>query len=111
LKSDEAKPTNCKLALVADKNEHDNLILCECLENQGYGTVSVFQYSDVRKMFEKFLPDLVVIDSCFEQTGEIVKFLRSNDQKKNVPIMLIRNKYYYPDTQSPSDTSQSKKSN
>ena len=59
--------TNSKrLALVADKNRTDNITICKMLENLGFNTASVFDFTEALVVLQRISLAIVVLDSFFE---------------------------------------------
>ena len=85
--------TGGKLVMVADQNEKDNLLICDMLEEQGYGTVPVFEFTSARQLLSDMAPDLIVLDSSFQHSDEIITMTREQEHTRAVPIVLIRHKY------------------
>ena len=90
-------PGKNKLALVADKNKRDNLNICRMLENEGYGTASVFDFDEALILLQRIPLDLLVIDAFFDDAQDIIDLVASDKRMSRVPILFIRNKRYYSD--------------
>lgn len=82
-----------QVVLVADQDRNDNHVICRFLEKQGYGAVPVFEFDTLHKLLGDFVPDLIVLDSMFERSAEIVEFTRSDGRTAKIPIIMIRNKH------------------
>ena len=93
----ELKSGETKLALVADKNRRDNLNICRMLEEEGFGTASVFDFDEALVLLQRIPVDLLVIDAFFDDAMDIVDVVRSDRRMSKIPILFIRNKHYYSD--------------
>lgn len=82
-----------QVVLVADQNKNDNWVICQFLEKQGFGAVPVYEFNTMQKLLDDFTPDLIVLDSMFERSEEIVEITRSDGRTARIPIIMIRNKH------------------
>ncbi len=80
-----------KKALVIDDDEDVNELMCVMLENAGFQTTAAYNGDEGLKKALDFSPDVILLDIMMPGLDGIgvCRVLRSMEETKNIPIIMV----------------------